>query len=209
MKRAISVTQFKNTRFRELAFEGRWRDSFGQPELTGAWLIWGMSGNGKTRFSLQLAKYLTEFGRVAFNSLEEGMSKALYKAIDETGIEDVSGKIVFLDKLPVNEMTQFLHKRRSADIVIIDSLQYTGMNYKDYIKFKDTFRNKLFIFVSHADGREPAGRVARSIRFDVSVKIRIEGFRAYPVSRFGGGEPFIIWEEGLIKIISDGNNKII
>ena len=202
MKRAVSIHQMMNTRFRELTFEDRWQQSFGQPELTGAWLIWGPSGNGKTRFALQLAKYLATFGRVAYDSLEEGLSKALRMAIKETKMDDVKRKIIFLDKMTVDDLKLFLTKRRSADIVIIDSLQYTGMNYRDYKEMIDAFRTKMFIIISHADGREPAGRVAKSIRFDVSVKIRIEGFKAYPVSRYGGGEPFVIWEEGLTKIIN-------
>lgn len=57
---------------RHIPFEGKWRDAFDLPERKGVWLIWGNSANGKTTFAMQLCKYLCQFGRVAYNSMEEG-----------------------------------------------------------------------------------------------------------------------------------------
>lgn len=201
--RAISVSELETTKFAALAFDGEWESFLGLPERSGAWLIWGASGNGKTRFALQLAKYMTRFGKVAYNALEEGVSLSLRKACKETGMSEVKKRIIFLDKEPVFELKERLSKRKSPDIIIIDSVQYTGMKYSDYTQLKDQFRNKLFILISHADGKEPAGRVAKSIRFDVSVKIRVEGYKAFPVSRYGGGEEYIIWEDGAYKYWGD------
>ena len=58
MARAASLDQVLRTRFKVLPFEGEWKDAIGCPELTGSWIVWGNSGNGKTRFALQLCKYL-------------------------------------------------------------------------------------------------------------------------------------------------------
>lgn len=195
-KRAVSVSQLMATKYNEMDFINEWYLSFGKPELTGSWLIWGNSGNGKTRFALQLAKYLTQFGKVAFNSLEQGASLSMRSAFVEVGMEEVKRHIILLDKEPMPQLTERLEKPRSADIIIIDSLQYTRLRYDDYIKLCDRFRHKLFILISHADGKEPAGRVAKSIRFDSNIKIRVEGYKAFPVSRYGGGEPYTIWHDG-------------
>lgn len=43
------------------------------------------------------------------------------------------------------------------------------------------------------------GRVAKKVRFDSNIKIFVQGYRAEPVSRYGGGEPYIIWKEGYEK----------
>ena len=196
-KRAISVHQLLNQNFKVLDFEGEWRESLGQPELTGTWLIWGNSGNGKTRFALQLAKYLTTFGKkLAFNSMEEGASVSMRRAFAECGMQEVSRRIILLDNEPIPELIERLSKRKSPDVVIIDSVQYSGLTYADYKKLRDRFRSKLFILISHAEGKHPEGRVARSIRFDAYIKIWVEGYKAYPMSRYGGGEPYTIWEEG-------------
>lgn len=196
MARAASVEQVLKTRFRMIPFEGEWEASFGRPELTGTWLIWGNSGNGKTRFALQLCKYLCNFGRVAFNSLEEGVSESLRRAMLGTNMMEVRRRFIVLDKEPIEELTKRLELQKSPDIICIDSLQYSGINYEQYKQLKERFPRKLFIYISHADGKHPEGRVARKVRFDSNIKIFVQGYRADPVSRYGGGEPYIIWKEG-------------
>ena len=196
VKRALTVNEIRNYQPVELEFEGIWKDAIGKPELTGSWIIWGNSGNGKTRFALQLAKYLTNFRRVAYDSLEEGLSKTMKTAIIDTGI----GKnFLFLDKEPIAKLRERLAKRKSPDVIFIDSLQYSGMTYNDYKRLRDDFRNKLFILVSHAEGSEPKGNVAKSIRYDANVKIPVVGYATEPISRYGGGERFIIWQYGYDK----------
>ena len=200
-KRAISIHQLYRTNIRSLEFTGEWLDAIGCPEPSGSWLIWGNSGNGKTRFALQLAKYLCTLGRkVAYDSLEEGVSLSLRNAIEDCNMQEVSRRFVLLDKEPVPELTERLKMKKSPEVIIIDSIQYTGLTYADYKLLKDRFRTKLFILVSHAEGSHPAGRVARSIRFDANVKIWIEGFQAFAASRYGGGEPYMIWDEGAFKL---------
>jgi hypothetical protein len=198
-RRGLTVQNVLSYKPKVMDFEGSWLNSFGCPELSGSWLIWGGSGNGKTRFALKLSKYLCRFGRVVYNSLEEGLSLSMQNAIREVGMTDVSRRFLLLDKEPIKDLTERLGKQKSADIVIIDSLQYSGLNYERYKMLKDSFRGKLFIFVSHAEGKQPEGRIAKSIRFDSNVKIWIEGYKAVVVSRFGGGELFTIWDKGAIQ----------
>jgi hypothetical protein len=195
IKRALYPTQLESKKMATMAFDGPWLALVGQPERSGSWLIWGNSGNGKTSFALQLAGYLTRFGRVAYNSLEEGISESLKRSVKINGLVGIKN-LILLDKEPLDELTERLERPKSPAIVIIDSIQYTGLNYRDYKNLRDSFRNKLFVFVSHAEGREPAGRTARSIRYDANVKIYIEGYVAYAVSRYGGGKPYVIWEQG-------------
>ncbi len=184
-QRAIPYSQLLKQKFTGLDFEGEFLASFGVPELTGSWLVWANSGNGKTRFALQLAKYLCQFAKVAYNSLEEGNSMSLQKAAAEVDFSSVSRRMLFLDKEPVSALIDRLKKRRSPDVIIIDSVQYTGLKYSDYAELINTFRRKLFILISHADGKLPEGRVAKSIRYDANVKVWIEGYMAFPMSRYG------------------------
>ena len=196
MGRAASVEQVLRTRFKVLPFEGEWKEAIGCPEMTGSWIIWGNSGNGKTRFALQLCKYLCRFGRVAYDSLEEGVSASLMKALQETSMMDVRRRFVVLDKEPIDQLMERLSKAKSPDVVCVDSLQYTGMSYEQYKALKERFPKKLFIWISHAEGAQPEGRVAKKVRFDSNVKVFVQAYRAQPVSRYGGGKPYIIWEDG-------------
>jgi len=255
IKRAISVTDILNYKPKAMNFEGRWFDSFGTPEMTGCWLIWGNSGNGKTRFTLQLCKYLTQFGRVAYNSLEEGLSLSMKMAIRETGMSGVARRFVLLDKEPITSdtftsekfieqvkafLTGFvkddftsgiiakiiklidgkkrkkskeitclidrLERRKSPDIIVIDSLQYSGLNKDTAKELTKQFPQKLFIFISHAEGQNPSGRTAKAVRFDANLKLRIEGYKIpEPISRFKEGKckEFVIWDEGAMEYWGD------
>lgn len=196
-QRAISVENLLKMKFKVMDFTGVWLSAFGKPERTGSWLIWGHSGNGKTSFALQLAKYLTRFGKVAYDSLEEGARLSMQRALLDINMKEVKDKIILLDREPVNELVERLKRRKSPDIVIIDSLQYTGMSLPEYKKLKSMFADKLFIFISHAEGMSPSGRTAKSILYDADVKIRIEGYRAILVSRAGNTKNyFTIWNDG-------------
>ena len=196
IKRAISVDQLTKMKFIEMDFEGKWLASFGVPERTGVWLVWGNSGNGKTRFAIQLAKYLTQFGKVAYNTLEEGIRKSMQRAIIDTNMKQVQKRFNILNRESIEDLKIRLRQHKSHDIIIIDSFQYTGLTKKEYIALKEEFPKKLFIFISHAEGKNPEGRPAKFVRYDADLKIRVEGYKAFPVGRFGGGDEFVIWEQG-------------
>lgn len=196
MKRALTINDIFNYRARTLPFADKWLAAIGEPELTGSWIIWGGSSNGKTRFALQLAQYMARYCRVAYDSLEEGLSLSLRTAIETVGFADVKRNFCLLDKESIPDLMQRLKRQRSPQVVIIDSLQYTGLSYQDYKMLRDTFRHKLFIFISHGDGREPKGNVAKSVKYDAFVKIYVEGFKAFSQSRFGGGAEYVIWDSG-------------
>jgi hypothetical protein len=195
-KRALTIEDIRKYQAETLPFDGEWFEAIEKPELTGSLIIWGGSANGKTRFALQLAKYLSKFCKVAYNSLEEGLSLSMQHAIAEVGMSDAKRNFVLLDKESISDLKVRLKKQRSARVVIIDSLQYTGMTYADYKELRDTFRNKLFIFISHADSAEPKGNVGKAVKYDAFVKIRVEGYKAFPQSRYGGGKEYVIWKIG-------------
>lgn len=196
LKRAFTIDNVRKYRATTLPFDGEWLATIGEPEVTGSWIIWGSSANGKTRFALQLAKYLCKFCKVAYNSLEEGMSLSMQRAIAEVGMSDAKRNFILLDKESIADLKVRLKKQRSPKVIIIDSLQYTGLTYNDYKDLRDTFRNKLFIFISHGEGKEPKGNVGKSVRYDAFVKIMVEGYKAFPQSRFGGGKEYVIWTLG-------------
>ncbi len=196
MKRALSLTDIRNYRAKTYLLGGGFDSALGEVELTGSWIVWGGSANGKTRFALQLAKALAGHVKVAYDSLEEGLSLSMRHAIEDVGFSDVKRNFVLLDGEGIGDLKERLRKQRSPKVVIIDSLQYTGLTYTEYKTLRDEFRSKLFIFISHADGHNPKGAVANSVKYDAFVKVYVEGYKAYPHSRYGGNKEYVIWEEG-------------
>lgn len=151
-----------------------------------------------------LCKYLTKFGRVAYNSMEEGDSESMKLAFKRVGMEDVKGKLILLDNEPIEEMKERLRKHKAPSIIVIDSIQYSQMTYREYVALKNEFKNVLFLIISHAEGKHPEGRLAKRVRYDSFVKIRVEGYKAFVTTRYEGGEPFTIWEEGADKYYGSG-----
>lgn len=203
MGRAISNKNVLTAKFEVAEFDGAFLASFGKPELRGAWIIYGGSGSGKTSFVMQVCKYLTRFRRVAYDSLEQGLSLSLQKAWERVGMEEVGNRIILLNKESLKDLRLRLAKKQSPDVVVVDSVHYwLGLKMSDYINLRNDFPDKLFIFVSHEKGGQPDGKLAQKIRYDSDIKIRVEGYKAFVTTRYEvaergeGGADFIIWEQG-------------
>ena len=181
MGRALTVKEVLNKKRQTFPFDGKWADAFGQPERTGVWFIWGRSGNGKTSFVMQLIAELCKYDRVAFDSMEEGDSLSMRQKLVRHGLSKVGSRFHLLNAEPMTELKERLARRKSYNIIVIDSFQYTQMSYRDYIQFKDL----------------PRGSAAEGVMYDATLKIWVEGFKAFSKGRFIGqtGE-FTIWDEG-------------
>ena len=203
MSRAISNKNVLAAQFETADFDGPFLASFGRPELRGVWLIWGDSGSGKTTFTLQLCKYLAGFRRVAYNSLEQGLSLSLQRAWERVDMAE-AGSNILLNKEELPELRARLSKRKSPEIIVIDSLQYLdSFTWRLFKALKKDYPDKLFIFISQVDkSGNLADKLAVRIRFDADIKIKVEGFKAFVTTRYEdpakgeGGADFIIWQQG-------------
>ena len=182
---------------RELCdFDGKWLEAVGKPELKGTWCIGGLPKNGKTSFTMQLAKYLTKWHLVAYDSIEEGISASFAETLRRCRMDEVkASRFIVLNNEDIKDIECRLSKRKSPKIVIIDSIQFLGLNTETYLRWKKRFPEKLFIYITHLQGQYPEGKTALKIWRDSDVVIKVEGFRAYPTSRYGGGKPITISEE--------------
>lgn len=208
MKKALSMVDLMRKNREVYAFEGALQEAFGQPEQNGVWFIWGRSGNGKTSFVLQLCKELTRYGKVAYDSLEEGDSLTMQNALMRVGMGDVGRRFILLNE-SLKELDTRLKRRRSPDIVVVDSFQYAHIDLKQYEEFIEQHKNKLIIFVSQADGLKPWGRTAQSAMYSASLKIWVEGYRAISKGRYRGNLGYYtIWAEKADEYWNkQGNNK--
>lgn len=197
LKRAISVDQLTRTKFKSMKFEGAYSKSFGeQIQNSGSWIIYGESGHGKTSLAFMLAKYFTKFGRVSYNTIEEGARLSFQNALKR---QDFSQK----ERLRFNILSESiadlklrLKLKRAPDVIVIDSLQYTFLTKREYKNLIDTHSDKLFIWISHVEGKKPMGKLAKDVEYHSDVKIRVEGFRAFVKTRYeAGGQDFIIDSE--------------
>lgn len=195
LRRAFSVDDIMHIKYNHFPLNGDWRAAFGEPEKKGVWFVWGGSGSGKTTFVLRLCKELSQYGKVAYNSLEEGVGLTMRNALIRVGMKEVRRRFVLLNE-SISELDIRLKRPKSPPIIVIDSIQYTELNAKSYVKFIKRHPNKLFVFVSQADGKSPKGRTANAVMYDASLKIYVEGYRAISKGRFFGEKGYYdIWPE--------------
>ncbi len=203
MARTLSAKQVLTIKFDTIRLGGGWDDCIGEIETTGVWFIWGNSGNGKTSAVVSLCKELSAFGKVLYNSREEGVSLTMQNTLRRYGMGELGSRFQ-LANMSLPELDEKISQQRSPKFVVLDSFQYMGLTYKDFRAFCEKHKNKLLIFVSRTRGRQPEGRAATSAMYDASCKIWVEGYKAFSKGRFVGatGE-MTIWDEGAKKYWSD------
>jgi len=207
MKKALSVDNILNAKFNVMPFDGKWHDAFGNPERTGCITIFGASKNGKTDFAMQFSKYLTKFGRVLYFSVEEGLSKTIQTAIERNKMKEVGSRFVLTGRETLDELKERLRKHRSPDFVVVDSVQFLELKFSEYKLLKSEFPHKLFIYISHEKNKHPDGSAAMKIYRDSNAVCRVEGFRAFPTSRYGGDKYIDIYEKRAIEYWGINNDK--
>lgn len=203
MARTLSAKQVLTIKFDTIRLGGGWDECVGEIETTGIWFIWGNSGNGKTSAVVSLCKELSAFGKVLYNSREEGVSLTMQNTLRRYGMGELGSRFQ-LANMSLQELDEKISQQRSPKFVVLDSFQFMGLTYKDFRAFCEKHKNKMLIFVSRTRGRQPEGRAAISAMYDASCKIWIEGYKAFSKGRFVGttGE-MTIWDEGAKKYWSD------
>lgn len=212
--RLKSAKVLANKVFDIVDFKGKWKKFIGIPESSGIWIFWGESGNGKTSFCLQLAKYFCSFFSVWYVSLEEGERRTFQIAVERSNLinhnnfkySDIDG--VDIDQV-LDNIKEVLRKKRSPKVVFIDSIQFLNLTKRQYQSLKKEFgKKKILIFISHCRGRLPEGRVPQFVRYDSDVKGYIRGYKVFALSRYGGGEDYVIWEKGAYEYWNEILNEV-
>lgn len=199
VKKAYSYADIEKRSFTTLDFRGEWLEHIGQPERSGSWTIHGYSGNGKTSYEMQLAKYLCSFEKVHINTLEEGMRLSFKKALIRNNMKSVKTKFTFQSE-NYDELIKRLDRKRQPKIVFIDSLQYffRGKRLKHYFELLDRFPTTLFIFIAHSlKNGQIKGSLAEDILYHSDCKLFVKNYVCEVLaSRYEGAEPYVIWDEG-------------
>lgn len=206
INRAYSVSNVLSKKFNPLEFTGEWEATLGKPDKAFSAIIFGNTTNGKTEAAIKFAKYLTNFGKVAYDSLEQGLSATIQQALIRNHMDTLGNSFILLDREPFDELLIRMSKPKSPDFLFIDSVQYTRITKAQYYQLKELMlkKGKGIIWISQAKGKLPKGALADDIMFDVDLKLWVEGFKLFPDGRLnGGGEPFVIWAQKAAKYWKD------
>lgn len=181
-KRAGATVTFQS----ELFIRG-----IGEAEKKGIWLLYGPEKNGKTWFTLQLARDLAATEKVAYISAEEGLDKSFRDACTRAGISP-DDRILFDEYMPVEDIIEKYNKPRTPHIIFLDNLvvyqdELSGLGIR---RLSEALPNKLIVCVGHEERKEPYPAAARMAKKLAKVYFHIKGLKVFIVSRFApqGGE---------------------
>lgn len=195
MGRSYGVNQILAKKYKVLEVNEEWKNAVGQLADPFTLLVFGRPKNGKTSFIMKLCKYLTKFGKVYYNSAEEGDSKTIQDALILAKMNEVdAGKFILGDNDSFDEMCQKLTKNR-AKVAVIDSLDYMKLTTQQYKKLISKFPNKSFIIISWEKAGKPGSFYAKEIEFQVGAVVHVKNFVAKTVGRYGPTEPYVIWNK--------------
>ncbi len=200
MARTLTLQNLYDKKFKTFPFTGIWKDTMGQPETSGAWIVYGAEKNGKTWFALKLAEYLSSFEKTIYISAEEGTGKTFVDACSRAKLQHDKKALKFLEYTPIKELNEKLKKRRSARIVIIDNMtvynnELRGDELRSMLKMH---KNKLLIFIAHEERKEPYTATAKLCRKLAKIIVRVEGLACFVSGRCKGGTLMIDEEKACL-----------
>lgn len=202
MAQAISNRNVLSAKFELADFTGDWLRHLGRPALQGIWYVYGKSGSGKTTYCLKLAKYLAGYvKRVAYNSLEQGLSPSMQMAWTRVGMAEVGNRITLLDRESWEDLLARLDRRCSPNVVFLDSVLYMEtVSAREIISLRERYPSKLFVVVGQEMHGDAMGAKQRRIKYDADIKIRTVGGVAMCETRYAtedgyGGQELVFFEE--------------
>lgn len=173
-------------------------------EIEDAWdaIIYGESGNGKTNFTVILLKAILKAmpkAKAEYVSYEEGHGKTVQDLmIRHNMLDEVGNRLKITEHLTGPELISKIGKKQSSKIWIIDSLQASGLSFRECQTLKEKFvmsrKKKIIIYVSWSEGKKPQGACAKGVEYYSNIKMRVQDLIMFPKSRYGGNQPFVIYE---------------
>ncbi|MDO4165659.1 MAG: AAA family ATPase [Bacteroides sp.] len=201
MKRALTPKDVAAKKWVTLPWGERWSAPFGYPADNASWFIRGASASGKSSFVMQLGKELCNYGTVLYLSYEEGVNQSFQRRMGYLKMNEVQGRFRVSVGETYEEVVERLKRPKSPKFVIVDSIQRTEWDYKQFEGLVEKFPKKCFVFVSMEYKGQPMGKPAMRVMYLADMKVRVVGYKAYCQGRSTGdaGAYFVVWEEGIIQ----------
>ena len=206
LKKAKTVANVVNQKVTLIDFETKapqLYQAFGNPQNRGVWFCWGGSGSGKSSLMLDLTKVFCSQLKGVHNELEEDDDdEDFIDRYNLKNMQDVADNLLTV-KYTLDELCEYLDRRDSAKVVIINSATYFFKDLNQYFDFVNKYRRKKIIIISGmANGKRPYSELETKIMFDANKKILVEGYLAVCKGRKIGpnGGTYIIWQEGYEKL---------
>jgi predicted ATP-dependent serine protease len=143
-------------------------------------MVFGLPKAGKSIFSVQFAKYLSEnFGRVLYVASEEGFSKTLQKKVQDFG----GNKNLFFANFREFEQIKTALENDVFEFVFIDSVNFIKITPEQVEELKNANPHSSFITIQQAT-KEGQFRGSQEFAHNCDIIVKIDAGIASQQGRF-------------------------
>jgi len=157
--------------YKALKFQGKWLEFLGLPSINFHLVLHGMSGEGKSTFAIQFAKYLAQnFGKVIYVSGEEGFAKTFN---DKLTNNDAACPDLFVADLHSFEDIIRDVPADTYNFIFFDSLDDMGIDAKKMKELRKIYKDSALITISQStkDGKM---RGSNQITHDSDMAVKVD-----------------------------------
>lgn len=189
MSRALTIDNIIEKKHRLWQFDGVWLSVFGELEMYGLMLIYGIEKNGKTWVALLLTEMMSRHTKVLYISAEEGTRNSFKQSCIRAKMRRGNRNLLVREYMPIADIDEMLSKRKSPTVVLIDNLTIYTDEFKngELQRFANRHPQKRIIVLSHEERGEPYPAVARLAKRLSDVYIRVVGLVGFVGGRCPGG----------------------
>jgi hypothetical protein len=200
VEKPMVKSKLMNMQFHSLDMDEGWENFMQNPSKNMKISIFGKPKNGKSAGSLQLAAYLTKFGKVLYNFADQGFNKSTQDLWISAGL-DSNPKAEPSDITTLAELEKEIATGKYGFVFIDMISDYIFREGIKPFEFKDRFIKKypnvsfILIFEVNKDGNFKGDQGWMHV---VDQIVEVENFCMETRGRYGVGH-HIVWEEGLKK----------
>jgi hypothetical protein len=188
----MNSEQLINYQYKTLPFTGKFYDLIGEPSHNAHIVVYGLPKNGKSIFSTQLAKYLSQnFGKVLYVSAEEGFSVTLQKKARD--FAEGNANFDFANFRRFEEIQEAMRERPYM-AVVIDSVNFAKITAEQVEQLKAENPNTMFITI-HQATKQGQARGSQEYIHNADTIIRVHEGIATSMGRFNEGGEYIVFEK--------------
>lgn len=196
----MSSSDMTHYEYEELPFTGKWENLLGKPSRNFHALVFGRPKMGKSYFSISLAKYLSNFGRVIYIASEEGFSATLKKKIEDFGL--VNSAVDFANFRDFEQIKKTL-AQNPYDFVFIDSINFINLEPEDVEELKDLNPDSGFVTIQQAT-KQGFARGSQEFAHNSDIIIEVVNGVAYATGRFQAPSQMQIFDTPQQQPTNDG-----
>lgn len=185
----IPVAELLNMEFEILPFSGKWADFMQYVPRNVCTAIYGKEGAGKSSFAWKFADYLTQFGPVLYNVVDQGLNAMTVKVITDAKVKNID-KIGTSDAGSLDALEKDMEGYQFVFIDLINNYNITPEAFRDF-KRKHNDKSFHLVFETLKD-KVGTFKGQGSWMNIVDAKIHLDTFLATNSKRCGNGQ-FDVW----------------